>query len=359
MLKEYILQNWALILIMMAFSILLKTTVFLDRKIKGRMYALIGVVFVLSIIVFLEFNLAGRGESVQLRTVLTAIRYSATPFIIAMIIYTLAMEMRWFVFLPAIALAVINMVSIFNGMVFCIRDDCSLARGPLGYLPYVVVGLYSAALVYILFKQSNKQSTEIIPIFFLCFAFATGLILPFFLGKDYSQVFCVTIIIALFVYYVFSILQLTKKDSLTSLLNRQAYYADVGDNSKDIDAVISIDMNGLKEINDTGGHAAGDEALKALALCFLHATTSKQSVYRVGGDEFVIVCRKTSETEIHHLVERIQSNVSEAHLSCAIGYCFCPNNTKTTREMLKESDEMMYSDKEKYYSNPDINKYRD
>ena len=54
--KEYLLQNWALILILMAFVIMLIITVFLDKKTIRRMYIIIAAVFILSIIVFLEFQ---------------------------------------------------------------------------------------------------------------------------------------------------------------------------------------------------------------------------------------------------------------------------------------------------------------
>ncbi len=351
MIKEFIVQNWALIMILMAFAILLKTTIFLNRKTIRRMYVLIGVVFLLSVIVFAEFYLESLGTMKELRVVLMAIRYSATPVIISLIVYTLVKKMRWFVFIPAIVLAAVNLVSIFTGIVFSIAADNTFHRGPLGYLPFIVVGIYCVFLVYILFRQSNKQPTEIIPILFLCFAFATGLILPFVLGKTYSQIFCVTIVISLFVYYVFSILQLTEKDSLTGLLNRQAYYAAVSDGASDINALVSIDMNGLKTINDNEGHLAGDEALETLALCFLRAARPRQSVYRVGGDEFVIVCRRFTEDEIKQLVARIEKNVSETKYFCAVGYSYTKDGTKPIDELLKESDEKMYAQKALFYRN--------
>ena len=165
--------------------------------------------------------------------------------------------------------------------------------------------------------------------------------------------------IALFVYYVFSIIQQTSKDSLTGLLNRQAYYTAVNDNPKDITALVSIDMNGLKAINDTGGHAAGDTALETLALCFMRAVKGKQTVYRVGGDEFVIVCRKSSKNEIRQLVERVRKNVSKTEYSCAVGYGYSPDGTIPIDELLKESDEIMYKDKARYYVNSGNKKYRD
>lgn len=347
--SNYLLQNWALILILLAFVIMLRITVFLDKKTVMRMYILIAAVFLLSIIVFVEFYLVGLGGYATARTIMMAIRYSATPIIIAFVLFTLVNKARWYVFIPSLVLTIVNIVSIFTGIVFSIDDDGNLVRGFLGYLPYIVVGLYCIFLVYVLIKHSNKQATEIIPIIFMCFAFVSGLVLPFILGKSYSVIFCTTIAIALFVYYVFQILQLTKKDPLTGLLNRQAYYSMVKNNAKEITAIISIDMNGLKVINDTGGHAAGDKALTTLAFCFTKATKFKQSIYRIGGDEFVIVCRKTSEQDVKELIDCIYQYVSETKYSCSIGYCCLSDSALTVEEMLRQSDEMMYQVKAEYY----------
>ncbi len=347
--KEFLIQNWAQILILIAFAIMLKTTVFLERRWIRRMYILIVAIFALSIIVFVEFRLEDTGGDRMWRIVLMSIRYSATPFIIAHVIYTLVKKLRWFVFIPALALAAVDIVSIFTGIVFSVDESYEFHRGPLGYLPFIVAGLYSVVLIVTLIRRSNKQKSEIIPIVFLACALGSGLIFPFIFGKEYAQIFCTTISVALFVYYVFSILQLTKKDSLTGLMNRQAYYADTAYEPKEISAIVSIDMNGLKKTNDTQGHAAGDEALVTLALCFHRALKRKQVAYRVGGDEFIIVCRQTSHNEVVQLVERIKKNVSETKYSCSIGYSYDANSEKDVETLLKESDEKMYAEKAAYY----------
>ena len=348
MIKKFIIQNWALLLILLAFVILLRTTAFLNKKTKRRMYALICGLFVLSIIVFFEFYLEEHGLSTNGRLVLMSIRYSATPFIVAFIIFTMAVNVHWIVFIPAVCLAIINIVSLFNGIVFSIDENGQLKRGMLGYLPYILVGVYSVVLVYILIKRSNKRYTEIFPILFLCFAFVSGLILPFTLGKDFSKLFCITIVIAVFVHYVFSILQMTEKDPLTGLLNRQAFYASIDE--KSINALVSIDMNGLKVINDTEGHAAGDKALETISACFLQAASSKESVYRIGGDEFVIICRRETEDDVKTLIERIRKNISKTKYRCAIGYSYSPNGTDSIDDMLSLSDEKMYADKSSFYA---------
>ena len=330
MVSNYFLQNWTLILILLAFTAALKMTVFLDRKTIQRMYVLIGQIFFLSIIVYLEFQLGDLGTHRTLRLVLMAVRYSATPFIIAQVIYTLVKRFRPFIFIPAIILALINFSSIFINSVFSIDDAHNFHRGPLGFLP--------------------KKSIEIIPIVFLCFALFSGLVLPFVYGKAYAHIFCSIIAIALFVYYVFLILQLTTIDTLTGLLNRQAFYADIGRNPENITALLSLDMNGLKTINDTGGHAAGDDALVTLAVCFTRALKRGQSCYRVGGDEFVIVCRRASRSEVMKLIERIKNAVAETKYSCSIGYSYRLDAGESVDDLLQKSDEMMYADKAQYYT---------
>ena len=347
---EYLIYNWAMILVLIAFAIMLKVTVFLDKKTVLRMYVLIISVFLLSIIVFLEFYLMEIKQYNSIRVVMMAIRYSATPIIVAYILYTLVKKAHWLILVPSCLLIIFNVVSIFTGIVFSLDDAGELVRGPLGYLPYIGVGIYCFFLVFVLVKQSNKSATEIIPILFLSLSFITGIIFPFFMGKDYSRIFCTTVAISLFVYYVFLILQLTKKDPLTGLLNRQAFYSMIDNNSKEITAVLSIDMNGLKTINDKGGHDAGDKALRSVSSSFTRALKFRQSAFRIGGDEFIVLCKKTSEDEMNQLIERIEKNLSESPYSCSIGHCFCDDNSKSVHEMLKASDDLMYENKAMHYA---------
>lgn len=247
------------------------------------------------------------------------------------------------------ALAIVDFSSIFTGVVFRIDEKGVFSRGALGYLPFIIAGLYCIALICFLIKRSNKKLMEIAPILFLSLALLSGLVFPFVFGPDFSSIFCSTIGVALFIYYVFESLQQTKKDSLTGLLNRHAYQADIRKNPEEITALISIDMNGLKTLNDTYGHAAGDEALVTLALCFHKALKPRQFGYRIGGDEFVILCRKASREQMMELIGRIEENVNATKYHCAIGYSYSDDGKKPVEEMLKESDMIMYAAKERYY----------
>ncbi len=349
--KEYFFQNWILILILGAFFVVLFITSFSNKKTTIRYLLLLVSIFLLSIVVFAEFYLEPIAENKIPKLVLMAIRYSATPFILALAIIILVKRQKHFVFIPAVLLLIIDIISIFTGIVFSLNDSYELVRGPLGFLPYVISAIYIILLIYLLVKRSNMRMVEILPIVFLAIAISSGVIFPFVFGSKFSQIFCTIIAVSLFIYYVFTILQLAKKDGLTEVLNREAYYIETRRDYKDITAIIFIDMNGLKTINDTYGHAAGDEALVTLALCFSKAIRARQSIYRMGGDEFVIVCRKTSKEDVAALVERIEKYVSETKYSCSIGYSYHEEGTINLEDLLRESDERMYSNKSDYYKN--------
>ena len=349
--KGYFLQNWILLLILGAFAVILFITSYSSKKSMIKYLILLTSIFLLSIVVFAEFYLQPVSENKTARMVLMTIRYSATPFVLALVIVVLVTRQKHFVFIPATILLIINIVSIFTGIVFSINNEYKLVRGLLGFLPYVVCGIYMVFLIYILIKRSNKRWIEIGPIIFLAVALSSGLIFPFIFGGDFAEIFCTIIAVSLFIYYVFTVLEYTKKDVLTGLLNRQAYFVETRRDYKDITAIISLDMNGLKTINDMYGHPAGDEALVTLALCFAKACKARQSVYRMGGDEFVIVCRKTSEEGVIALVDRIKKYVDETEYTCSIGYSYHKEGTIKLEDLLKESDEKMYFDKSEHYKN--------
>lgn len=347
--KDYFFQNWILILILGAFVVILLVMPFSSRKTTVRYLWLLVSIFLLSIVVFAEFYLQSLAQNDTARLILMAIRYSATPFVLAMVIMVLVKRQKYFLFIPAVLLLIVDIVSIFTGIVFGLNEAHELVRGPVGFLPYVVSGLYMAFLIVLLVLRSNKRMIEIVPIVFLSVALTSGVVFPFIFGSKFAEIFCTIIAVSLFIYYVFSLLELAKKDALTGLLNREAYYTETRRDYKDITSIVSLDMNGLKKINDTYGHAAGDEALITLGLCFAKAAKARQSVYRMGGDEFVIVCRKTSEEETIALVRRIQQRVAETKYSCSIGYSYHVEGTFKLEDLLRESDEKMYSDKADYY----------
>ena len=109
---------------------------------------------------------------------------------------------------------------------------------------------------------------------------------------------------------------MSNTDELTGLYNRHAY-EDFVQKSEDEGVaenlwLMGVDVNGLKVTNDTKGHKAGDELIVGVAGILNSAISSFGTVYRVGGDEFVVILYGT-EKEISACLERMQDNKNKWH----------------------------------------------
>lgn len=116
-------------------------------------------------------------------------------------------------------------------------------------------------------------------------------------------------------------------------------------------------MNGLKGINDTLGHSAGDKALKKVAECVLKAANKKMFVYRVGGDEFVLLGVKCNKEEIIETTKKFNELIAETGYHCAVGHAYKTEHVKTIQELIQEADQRMYINKSNFYiDHPEYNR---
>ena len=121
-------------------------------------------------------------------------------------------------------------------------------------------------------------------------------------------------------------------------------------------AIIGIDMDGLKVINDTYGHAEGDYALRVLADAIRGASFVDEIGFRVGGDEFEVLAMDYSENSILKFISRMEAyldNINKGagkpynvYASCGYSIC-CINPGMNLNEWLTLSDNRMYAEKEK------------
>lgn len=139
---------------------------------------------------------------------------------------------------------------------------------------------------------------------------------------------------------------------LTSFYNRNRYIEDVQKFSK-MDheiGVIYLDINGLKEINDTYGHSRGDEVITA-AAGYMKEVFPADHIYRIGGDEFVILSLHMEEDVFMEHVRRLKSIVQEnPYLKIALGYRWS-QHSREILSLIKQADADMYEDKRIYYQN--------
>jgi diguanylate cyclase (GGDEF)-like protein/PAS domain S-box-containing protein/putative nucleotidyltransferase with HDIG domain len=146
---------------------------------------------------------------------------------------------------------------------------------------------------------------------------------------------------------------LSFRDVLTGLYNRRYFE----DHLERIDvprnlplSLIAADVNGLKLVNDSFGHAAGDELLKRVAKVFNQACRSDDVIARTGGDEFIILLPKTEKNVAEGIVNRIRElaeneNMPSTILSVAFGWEAKTRPEQDTMDILKKAEEEMYTDK--------------
>ena len=147
-------------------------------------------------------------------------------------------------------------------------------------------------------------------------------------------------------------------DQLTSCRNRMALkwaYEDKFDKEKSIN-VILCDLNGLKQVNDTQGHEAGDKYIcdtaDILKECF-----GEEYVYRLGGDEFAIVCLDKEEEYILKKLKEARDFCTLKKINLAIGYAYRSKSHEPFSNILREADRKMYSEKQKYYAEKNKGNY--
>ena len=116
-------------------------------------------------------------------------------------------------------------------------------------------------------------------------------------------------------------------------------------------AVIFWDINGLKALNDTVGHDAGDYIITLIAKTIFKITGSNRYAFRIGGDEFVMIIENPKEEEINTLLDEWNENMdkmnnsSKIYLSASVGYSL--GKGKDIKELIKQADNMMYDEKRK------------
>lgn len=146
-----------------------------------------------------------------------------------------------------------------------------------------------------------------------------------------------------------NLFELSHLDKLTSFYNRNSFIEDTEDieNHDTSIGIVYLDINGLKETNDLFGHAAGDELLKTCAD-IIRSSSSSEALYRVGGDEFVIIYQDIDEATFHHDVEKIKNSCKNSSCQAAIGSKW-DKSCKNITEAMKVADKLMYEDKKRYY----------
>ncbi|MBK5228624.1 MAG: diguanylate cyclase [Actinobacteria bacterium] len=149
--------------------------------------------------------------------------------------------------------------------------------------------------------------------------------------------------------------RLARLDPLTKVANITTFYEeiDVLEAAGTPFAVVMVDVDDLKLLNDRYGHQAGSAAIQTVANVLRRATRGTDSVARYGGDEFVLILRQSDRTGCQIVLNRIRStllsegipSVPGARLFVSAGVALVGEDGSTSEELLATADAAMYVDK--------------
>ncbi|MEA1911109.1 MAG: sensor domain-containing diguanylate cyclase [Spirochaetota bacterium] len=151
--------------------------------------------------------------------------------------------------------------------------------------------------------------------------------------------------------------RLANHDILTSLPNRRLFAELLkqelrqADRQKTKTAVLFIDLDDFKPVNDKIGHDAGDKVLQMVAQRFISTLRESDAIARIGGDEFAaIICNVKNENDINRIAEKIITKFknpfkiknSKFQIGISMGISVYPDDDKTIDGLLKKADTAMY-----------------
>lgn len=148
------------------------------------------------------------------------------------------------------------------------------------------------------------------------------------------------------------------RDALTHVLNRRGWDTLVAKAEKNrvsygqSHAVVVADLDGLKQINDRYGHAAGDATLQRAAAAFVQVTGSPDALARLGGDEFAVLLEEPRSLDHEAFVLSLRRALRDAGVSAAVGSARSGVTTSLI-QALHEADLAMYRDKTQNAFNDD------
>lgn len=244
--------------------------------------------------------------------------------------------------IPFIVYALLVFSNVATNLFFTFTAENNVISGPLWFLTPLVYGFYICRLLFTAFKDYKNDRNEALVISVLTlFAITAGIV-----DRQLKSIiyFDFTVIASFGFYYVFQLVQIYRRDTLTDALDRRSFYQDLQKYAHRDMIVISVDMNDLKKINDQHGHSAGDEALLCIVDCMMQCFKPVGNVYRVGGDEFMVLCSGINAVEVLVLINEFNAKLDKTPYSVALGFAQYESGMNID-DIIEAADKRMYQNK--------------
>lgn len=323
-----------------------------EKRINNLFLLAVFCVFLLIIEEAWEAYLALSPTYEPLRVPLSALGYILRPIIpycLVLVLKNYEKKTRRLLIIPLIFNVIVSASALFCKLAFWYTPDNQFVRGPLGITPFIVAGIYVVILLVLtIIECRNGGATEALIVSAIALLAFVATIMESLFHFQFIQ--NPSIATSITFYYLFLHSNRNNRDSLTGALTRRRFYFDAERHRAALSAVISLDLNNLKQLNDFHGHVEGDRALIAVTEIIKRNTKSKASYYRIGGDEFMILCYKMTENEVLAMIQNMRNGFEKTKYRCAIGYSMYSNQMDLDHAC-QLADKVMYENKRQMKAN--------
>ena len=139
----------------------------------------------------------------------------------------------------------------------------------------------------------------------------------------------------------------SERDHLTGLLNTRAFDAALTSRLEQGRpfGLILADMDNMKEVNDSEGHAVGNDVLRLAGEVLAHRREPGDDVARIGGDEFAVITSVPDSEAVRELCGELTAVLAAAGISMSFGWAVCPRDGETSLLLFRAADERLYAQK--------------
>ncbi|MCR5416527.1 MAG: GGDEF domain-containing protein [Pseudobutyrivibrio sp.] len=293
------------------------------------------------------------GNTVALRYVTRIVKFICEGFLemeALMIIDTNRTKKKTILYsIPFIVASIIKCLAPLSDKIFYFDANNQYTRGILGNVIFIEGAIYAILILLISAKKWRDGYTrDAFIMTVITFMIFIGVALE---EKKivYNGTLCTSALGLVFIYiYIYA--ERYNVDSVSKCYKRRCFYSDASKYSKTNLAIISMDLNDLKYINDNFGHKAGDIALLTFAEVVRSVKTNKFILYRTGGDEFMILGIRASREEAEELVEAIRNRLDDTPYSSSYGIAMYKPGDDFD-EVVVRADKAMYTEKRDFKEN--------
>ena len=264
------------------------------------------------------------------------------------------------IFLLSVPFVVNSIVSLgsfnFNWM-FSITNENIYMRGPLWFVSPMTSYFYYIINLLFLYNVREELNREEVIVLSLLTIIPSSLSIFQLYYFVYLTIWN-SVAIAVVINYVFIVHSQTKIDPLTRLGNRIAYEESLsilGRKSNIVLAVINIDLDDFKVINDVFGHHEGDKVLTVFARKLEDIFEGKGVSIRLGGDEFIVFVNENRREIVEKYIETLKNKIDAYngasnmpyHIKFSYGMAIFNSTYNSIQELIQHSDKLMYEEKNK------------